>query len=294
MIEHAPGMSPYMAVALDDNDKVIAQLLTMLRRRGSWLPPYLFTQGRIYGDGVYANKEQREELFALMLNKTKRYLHRRRCFYIEVSDISKKMFGYRSFKHNGFFPVAWMQICNSLDEMPPELLVDEKIALRIRNGYEQGVETRAAKDETEVRLFYRQLKAYYRFRPQRYIPNELLFRNLLHNDSYAINVTTYKDNVIGGSVIIYDNDKAYLWFSSAKKHRYPHIHPDILTIWHAIKSSYCAGCKQLYFLNVGLPFEHNPYREFLLSFGGTPVSTYRWFHFTFTWINTLLSKIYSE
>lgn len=294
MIEQTPGMSPCMAVAFDDDDNVVAQLLTMVRRRGSWLPPYLFTQGRTYGDGVYATDSQREELFEQMLNKTSRYLHRRRCFYVEVSDISKKMFGYRSFRQNKFFPVAWMEIHHDTDDMEPELLIDEKVARQIRDGYEQGVETRAAKDETEVHLFYRQLKAYYRFRPQRYIPNEQILKILFRKSVHSINVTTYKGNVIGGSAIIYDNDKAYLWFVSAKKRRYPHLHPDTLTIWHAIKTSHNAGFKHLYFLNVGLPFERNPYRDFLLSFGGKPVSSYRWFRFTFQWINKILASIYSE
>lgn len=294
MMEQTPGLTPCMTVALRDDGSTAAQLLTTLRRRGSWLPPYLFTQARVYGDGIYANETEREELFALMLQKTTRYLHRRRCFYIEVSDISKKMFGYRSFRQNGFFPIAWMKIHNNTDEMEPELLIDEKVARQIRDAYEMGLETRAAQDEQEVARFYRQLKAYYRFRPQRYIPNEQLFRNAFRHPHYSINVTTYKGHIIGGSLLIYDNGKAYLWFSSAKKRRYPTLHPDTLTIWHAIKESNRANCKHLYFLNVGLPFERNPYREFLLSFGGKPVSTYRWFRFTYAWINKLLSTVYSE
>ena len=293
-MEQTPGLSPCMTVAFNDDGSVAAQLLTTLRRRGSLLPPYLFTQGRIYGDGLYADERQREELFARMLQKTTRYLHRHRCFYIEVSDISKKMFGYRSFSRNGFFPVAWMQINNSWDEMEPELLIDEKMAQQIKDSHEAGLETRAANNEQEVHDFYRQLKAYYRFRVQRYIPSEQLFRNIFHEDAQSIHVTTYKGKIIGGSAIVHDGDKAYLWFSSAKKRTYSYLRPDVLTIWHTIKASHSAGYKHLYFLNVGLPFERSPYREFLLSFGGKPVSSYRWFHFTYKWINKLLSAVYSE
>ena len=178
--------------------------------------------------------------------------------------------------------------------MPPELRIDEKMAHHIKDAYDAGIETRPARNEDEVMRFYKQLKAYYRFRPQRYIPREHLFKGIFHTKNYTINVTTYNGKIIGGSVVINDGEKAYLWFSSAKKRTYPQLHPEILTIWHAIKACHHAGFSHLYFLNVGLPFEHNPYREFLLSFGGTPVSTYRWFRFTFEWINKILNAIYSE
>ena len=50
--EKTSGQTPYMVVAKQDG-VVIAHLLATLRRRGSLIPPYLFTQGRIYGEGEY-------------------------------------------------------------------------------------------------------------------------------------------------------------------------------------------------------------------------------------------------
>ena len=47
-------------VVAEDNGRVVAHMLATLRRRGSLIPPYLFTQGRIYGEGEYdedINKE---------------------------------------------------------------------------------------------------------------------------------------------------------------------------------------------------------------------------------------------
>jgi hypothetical protein len=47
-------------------------------------------------------------------------------------------------------------------------------------------------------------------------------------------------------------------------------------------------------MDVGLPFQKNPFREFILRFGGKEQSTYRWFRFGIRWINRLLTWLYRE
>ena len=66
VVEKTPSEWPYMVIAYD-GDVPVAHLLVILRRRGSLIPPYLFTQARIYGEGVYADGYDKEELFAHML-----------------------------------------------------------------------------------------------------------------------------------------------------------------------------------------------------------------------------------
>jgi hypothetical protein len=47
-------------------------------------------------------------------------------------------------------------------------------------------------------------------------------------------------------------------------------------------------------MDVGLPFRRNPYRDFILSFGGKEVSTLRWFRISFRWLNKLASWLWRE
>ena len=293
-IEKTPGMMPYMVVAADEDGKPLAHMLAMLRRRGSWIPPFLFSQGRVYGEGHYEDTDHQEELFALMLEAITRQFHRRLCLYVEFSDISKKMFGYRSFRKNGYFPISWMEIHNSLHSKQPELRVDEKLLDQIHHAYEAGVDTHEARDENEIRGFYRILKSYYRFRWQRYVPDVQMFLQLKDFDDCKIYVTEYKNKIIGGSVIAFSKPNTYLWFEASRKKRYPLLRPHLVTVWNAIKSSYDLQKEHIFFLHVGLPLSRSKYRDFILRFGGKPVSTYRWFHFTFKWINQLLSWIYRE
>ena len=68
IIERSSAQSPYMAVATTDEGIVVAHMLATIRRRGSLMPPYLFTQGRIHGEGDYEPTcIDKEKVFGMML-----------------------------------------------------------------------------------------------------------------------------------------------------------------------------------------------------------------------------------
>lgn len=74
-----------------DKENIVAHMLVMLRRRGSLFPPYLFTQGRAYGEGEYSpDCNNKEEIFGEMLKSITRELRKALCLYIEFSDLSTK------------------------------------------------------------------------------------------------------------------------------------------------------------------------------------------------------------
>ena len=104
ILEKTSGYRPFMVVAEDEKGKVVAHLLAIIRRRGSLLPPYLFTQGRIYGEGEYDMEKGREEVFGRMLTLITQKFRRNFCTWAEFSNMGQKMFGYRYFREKGYFP----------------------------------------------------------------------------------------------------------------------------------------------------------------------------------------------
>lgn len=80
-------------------------------------------------------------------------------------------------------------------------------------------------------------------------------------------IVTYKDKVIGGSVCIYSNDSAYLWFSGGMRKTYALQYPGILAVWQALRRCQRTRLPPLEFMDVGLPFHKHGYREFVLRFG---------------------------
>ncbi len=293
ILEKTRSQQPYMVVATQDG-KVIAHLLATLRRRGSLIPPYLFSQGRIYGEGDYEEGVEKENVFSLMLNALTNLFKRKLCLYIEFSDMSMKMFGYKVFRKERYFPVQWMEIHNSLHSMAPEERLDEKMRERIEHIRRQGVLFKTVDEKEELKEFYRMLRRFFSLKVRRYLPPERLFFEMADNEHCRLFVTRHEKNVIGGCVCIYYNNNAYLWYLASRKRRYPLLHPGTATVWGAIRHAYQHQYRHIYFMDVGLPFKNSSYRDFILSFGGKEVSTYRWFKCTIPFINRIVGWIYRE
>jgi len=291
-----PRHKPYMAVVKNGEGGVMAHLLAIVRYRTSWWPPYIYMHCRLLGEGVYSYAHEGKsdsELFAMMLDALRRKLSIR-VLYIEVSNLSQKMFAYRELKQLQFFPVHWMSIHNSLHSHTPEERISERLQKHIDNAYARGVITREVSGEQEFQEFMSLLRRHHWLKPRRYIPDKKFFLAIKNQHHGRLYITRYHNHVIGCSAVAYSNQNAYLWYAAFRRKSFVRLHPDELTIWHALKDAHSRGYQHMFFLDVGLPFSRNPFREFILRFGGKPVSTYRWFHCTIRWINALLSWIYRD
>lgn len=322
MVEESPGDTPYMTVATS-GDKVVGQLLVIVHRRGSLIPPYLFTHAHAHGEGVYAIEGKRNfakaaeagfektdagfekaeagfekadgeiaRLFPLMLKAITLRLKERLCLYIEFSEMSKKMFGYRDFRHLGYIPISWQEIHNSLHSLAPELRLSDKQAAIVRSMMAKGVQSHEATTAEDIELFHSLLRRFYRFKLRRFIPSVQFFEQLAQSKHAKILVTTYKGKIVGGCACVYSQGNAYLWYAVGKRKTYASLHPDTMTIWHALKEAHEMGCRHFHFMDAGLPWKGNPYREFILSFGGKPVTKLRWFRFYSKRINSALRWVF--
>ena len=292
--EQTPRHSPFMVIANDENGRGVACLLAVVRARGTWIPPFIYWHCRIYGEGDYdegLEKSEKEEIFGLMIRAITQKL-RLRVFYIELSNLSSKMFGYRELRSMGYFPVSWMSIHNSLHSKPAEERIGDKLKKKLHNAIKRGVRTEEATSDADVDRFIKLLHNHNLLKPKRYIPANKFFHLIKNSDDCHLLLTKYNSKSIGCAALIYSNGNAYLWYSAFLRKTYMKLHPDDITLWNAIKKAQDDGCAHIVFLDVGLPFRRNSLREFILRFGGKPVSTYRWFFFTNTWLNNLLKWLY--
>ena len=283
-----------VVVEEEESGKVVCHLLAMLRYRSSLFPPYLYTHCRIYGEGDYEEEnEQKEELFDMMLTALTRKLQHW-VLYLEVSHLSQKMFGYRRFRQQGFFPVHWMSIHNSLHSRAPEERISEKMKLQIERSQSRGLKTKEIESAEDFKKFIKLLRSHHWFKPKRYIPDGEFFRQLMEGQNARLFVTEYHEKVIGCCACAYSKGDAYLWYSGFRRKSYLRLHPDIMTVWNALQQAYEYKYNHMFFMDVGLPFRRNSFREFILSFGGKPVSTYRWFRCNLPWVNALLKWVYKS
>ena len=204
------------------------------------------------------------------------------------------MFGYRQFRDNHYFPVHWQEIHNSLHSLPPVERLPEKTRRRIEKATKCGLETREIANEEELKAFYKLLNGFYRMRMRRIIPKIEQFKELYKSHNARIFITLYKNKLVGGCACAYSEGDAYLWYLASKRKSHPTLHSDTMTVWKAICHAYEHRYAHIRFLDVGLPFKGNPFRDFILSFGGKPVAKYRWFRISIPWLNRLLSWWYAE
>ncbi|MBR5929987.1 MAG: GNAT family N-acetyltransferase, partial [Prevotella sp.] len=219
---------------------------------------------------------------------------RKMCLYIEFSDLSQKMFGYRILRNEGYFPIQWMEIHNSLHSLSPKERINEKTLQRIERAHEAGVISQKVQTDEEINSFSRLLSRFFSLKVRRYLPPKKMFELLHTTGNGRLFVTKHKNKVIGGSCCIYSKNNVYLWYMASKRKSHPTLYPSAVTIWGAITDAYEQEKWHIYFMDVGLPFKKNRYRDFILSFGGKEVGTYRWFRFSLPWLNRLIGWFYRE
>ena len=290
--KEASRQKPYMVVVADEEGHVVSHMLGIIRFRTFLFP--LLIHCRVLGEGVYYSRDYpRDQLFGMMLEALTRLLNKRTA-YIEVSNLSQKMTGYRQLKQQQYFPVNWMSIHNSLHSHAPEERIGEKLQKRIDSARAKGVETNEVAGEEDFKAFSKLLRKHNLLKPKRYIPDDLFFRKMAEDGNGRLFVTKYHHRVIGCAAVAYSEGNAYLWYSAFRRKSYITVHPDVMTIWDTMQDCYQRGCNHMCFMDVGLPFSKNPFREFILRFGGKEQSTYRWFRFSIRWVNSLLRWMYRE
>lgn len=295
ILEATPMQEPRMAIAMDERGKVVAHMLTIVTYHKSLLPPALYSHGRVYGEGEYDEGIEREEMFRRFLDVVTESFKHRMCLYIEFSHLGSKMFGYESFRSKGYFPIQWQEIHNSLHSVAPIERLPQKILDRISEARQHGATTEVAvPGSKDVRQAIKLLKWHFKFKARRSIPSVDMFQQLSTLDKCKMFVTKYRKHVIGTCICIYTNGNAYMWHLASLRKSYMPLHPTTLTVWAALSDAYAEGMRHMYFLDAGLPFKHSPMRDFILSFGGKPVTKYRWFITPLPWLNSIVNWIYNE
>ena len=287
-----PRHKPYMVVVTDDDGEVVAHLLAVERYRYIWMLPLLHRHVRILGEGIYRDKPD-NMLFSMMIHALTRRLSNR-SMYMEVSHLSQKMFGYAPLRAEGYFPVKWMNVHNSLHSKTPEERIMPRQLEHVTQAIERGVKTHEVKTDEDFKAFSRLMRRHYWLKLRRYLPDNAFFKGMMDEGYCKILLTTYKGKTVGCSVMVYSEGDAYLWYTASRRKSYASLHPNGVTFWNSIRQAHKDNCQHIRFMDVGLPFRRNPYRDFILSFGGKEVSTLRWFRISFRWLNKLASWLWRE
>lgn len=296
ILEATPKQKPYMALATDGQGHIVAHLLAVVSYHHLLLPPFTYSHCHIYGEGVYAPEvENKEAIFSLFVKAITAELTHKLCLFIEISDLSSKMFGYGKLRENGFFPIQWQKIHNSLHSKTPYERLPQKLRDKISAAEQRGVKVETIKpDGKELQQAVKLMRHYFRLKPRRTVRSCKFFENLATSKHCKIFATKYRNRIIGTCVCFFFGGNAYMWQLASRRKSFMMLYPATYTVWSALKYAHEHGYAHMYFLDAGLPFKRNPMREFILNFGGKQVSEYRWFRIQFPWVGRLMDWFYNE
>ena len=239
-----PGYTPILVVASID-ETPIAKLQAVIRRSVRIFPPSLIKRCEIFGIGEYFNDTySQEELFGLMLEHlTNEVL--KDCFLIEFRNLPTALFGYKHFRRNGYFPINWIRVYNSLHNLSPEERLESKRKRQINRSFKYGVTLQEAQTEEDKKTFLQLLKLHYSSKLRKHFPDTKLFQ-LLTQGSTTGNISRiftvkYKNRIIGGSFCMYSCDRAYLCFSFGLRKTFAWLHPNTMAIWAALIDAHQRG-----------------------------------------------------
>ena len=293
VLEQTPGYSPVLLVAFIEN-KSVGKLLCTTRRNLRLIGFTNITY--IYGTGEYFNPPiKKEEIFNELLTYfTNRF--KDKSFLLEFRNIETPLFGYRYFRQNNYFPIKWLRVRNSIHQHNLGKWMSASRRRQIANGLKNGATANVAQNENDIREFFSSMKKYYSSKLHKYFPDVKFFLSLLSQPSKKelgqIFLVKHEKKIIGGSVCVYSNDTAYLLFSGGMRKSYPRLYPGVLAVWYAMIYAQKQNYKHFEFIDAGLPFHKYGYRDFILRFGGKQLSSRRWFHIRWNWLNRLFIHIY--
>lgn len=295
VFELTRGYAPILIVAYQ-GEHPVAKLLAVIRKSVRIFPPSIIKRCEIYGNGEFFDEKQnKEELFNYMLEHlTHEALQN--SFLIEFRNLDNPLFGYKAFRQNGYFPVNWLRVYNSLHSRAPMERLSLSRKRQINKALKNGAYTEIANNEKDIIAFSRMLKKAYSSQVRKHFPDPGFFHLLAwqcpDKEIAKIFLVKYKGKIIGGSVCVFSNRNAYLWFSGGMRKTYSPLYPGVLAVWAALTYSYKKGYEHFEFMDAGLPFKKYGYRDFILRFGGKQSSTRRWFRFRWDWLNNFLCRMY--
>lgn len=221
----------------------------------------------------------------------------RRSFLLEFRNLNEPLFGYRAFRNNGYFPMRWLRVRNSIHHPTIDKWMSPSRKRQINQGLKHGTTVDLARDREEIENVFHLLKKYYSSKIRHYLPDMNFFLALCEEsaekDTFGkIFLVRQKGRIIGGSVCLFSKDTCYLLFSAGLRKSHPRCYPGVLSVWGAMTYAREQKFEHFEFIDAGLPFKRYGYREFILRFGGKQLSTRRWFKTRIGWLNKLLLKIY--
>ena len=187
----------------------IRKTFRLFRERMSFILPICF-KTYAYGTGEYFNTSRKaDEIFGNFLSYFT-IIFQDQSFFLEFRNLEEPLFGYRYFRQNGYFPIRWLRVRNSIHHQTLDKWISASRKRQIARGLKNGATMDIARTQEDIEAFFNMLRKYYAAKIHRYLPDLRFFLSLLKRPSEhelgKIFLIRYKNKVIGGSVCLFSQN----------------------------------------------------------------------------------------
>ena len=260
-------LEPFRYSIIRDSEEV-AIIQGYLQKDGGRLKRF-FSRRAIVNGGPYIADDATDQDLKALLEKCRDSLHKQ-AIYIETRnfrDFSK----YRElFESCGFVYEPHYNFIIDTDSLEiAEANLGKSRKRDIRTSLRDGADVVEDPTEVQIRAFYAILKNLYENKIGTPLFPFDFFLKLYHSGFSKFLLVRYKDEIVGGTVCVYDDETVYEWFACGKDGLYKSIFPSTLATWSGIRFAAESGRKRFDMMGAGAPGDGGyGVRDFKAKFGG--------------------------
>lgn len=279
-------LEPFRFTARRGNHEV-GVIQGFIQKDGGRLKRFLSRRAIINGGPWLANDITNEELKTLLNNCIKGL--NKKAIYIETRNFNDYSVFRKVFKDVGFeYEPHYDFIINteSAEIVNHNMGKSRKRDMKVSLNSGATILDNPSKDE--VVSFYNILSDLYANKVKTPLFPLNFFIKLHETDFSKFILVKYNDEIVGGTVLVFDDNTVYEWFACGKDGKYKNVFPSTMATYYGIKYTCDNGYKSFDMMGAGAPGDGGyGVREFKMKFGGELVEYGRFKHIC----NPLLYKI---
>ena len=239
-----------------------------IQKDGGIVKRFLSRRAIINGGPLLADDITEEEL-SRFLGALKAYLQRK-AIYIETRNYVDYSRFRAVFEANGFVYEPHYDFLVDVTEGDAWIKRMESSRIRfVKSSLKNGASVVDSPTEADVKGYYAVLKELYSTKIKRPLFPLDFFLNLYHTPFCRFLLVKYQEEIIGGTVCVFDDNVAYEWYVCGKDGVYKKIYPSTVATYSAISFAASHGCRYFDMMGAGAPGDGGyGVREFKAKFGG--------------------------
>ena len=249
-------------------DKEVGRIQGYLQKDGGAAKRFLSRRAIINGGPLLVDDITEDELTDLLTQCTRNLRHH--AIYIETRNF-KDYSRYRGvFERCGFvYEPHYDFIVDTCSLGIAESNLGKSRKRDIRTSLRDGASIVDNPTDAQIKEFYNVLEELYKTKVKTPLFPLGFFLKLRHTGFSKFLLVMYQDEIIGGTVCVFDDDTVYEWFACGKDGVYKNIFPSTLATWSGIQFAAESGRKRFDMMGAGAPGDGGyGVRDFKAKFGG--------------------------